>query len=344
MQELSPGWISEVIEPDAPFLEVGLDSLVLTQAAMAVSKRFGVKVTLPTAPRGALHCRGRWPSAWTSSTLRPRQSRNPSVARRACVGHPGSWRRRIPRQPPRPWRSRHSDVERRCLARRARARTAVGGDEAAARPCWSVRAPPALRQLPRRASAGIPAPDRRKPPSSSERFRCRRPRAAKASSESTAEARIGAWKAPDKQRLGGLGAEREGAPAARSCERYIAAHAGLQGVHGEASAAPVRPARGVGFPEDLEGGGLPDRVSARSSGSKIWDVDGNEYVDMVMGFGTTYFGHSPEWIHDAIREPSSAAGSRSGRRTSSCRIGRGAHQWSSSGCPASASATRVPRR
>jgi glutamate-1-semialdehyde aminotransferase len=33
-------------------------------------------------------------------------------------------------------------------------------------------------------------------------------------------------------------------------------------------------------------------VVERSSGSKLWDVDGNEYVDLVNGFGLNLFGHS----------------------------------------------------
>ncbi len=42
-------------------------------------------------------------------------------------------------------------------------------------------------------------------------------------------------------------------------------------------------------------------VSARSKGSKIWDLDGQEYVDITMGFGTYFFGHSPDWIMDALK-------------------------------------------
>lgn len=42
-------------------------------------------------------------------------------------------------------------------------------------------------------------------------------------------------------------------------------------------------------------------VSARSKGSKIWDLDGHEYVDITMGFGTYFFGHSPDWIMDALK-------------------------------------------
>jgi len=43
-------------------------------------------------------------------------------------------------------------------------------------------------------------------------------------------------------------------------------------------------------------------VSERSKGSKIWDIDGNEYVDITMGFGTYFFGHSPDWLVEAIEK------------------------------------------
>ncbi|MGP6156223.1 MAG: amino acid adenylation domain-containing protein [Vulcanimicrobiaceae bacterium] len=40
----------------------------------------------------------------------------------------------------------------------------------------------------------------------------------------------------------------------------------------------------------------------RAHGSKIWDVDGNEYVDVVNGFGQTFFGHAPDFVVDAVGE------------------------------------------
>lgn len=40
----------------------------------------------------------------------------------------------------------------------------------------------------------------------------------------------------------------------------------------------------------------------RSSGSKIWDVDGNEYLDFSMGYGVNLFGHNPPFIQQAISE------------------------------------------
>ena len=41
-------------------------------------------------------------------------------------------------------------------------------------------------------------------------------------------------------------------------------------------------------------------VVARSSGSRLWDVDGNEYVDLVNGFGMNLFGHSPRFVTAAL--------------------------------------------
>ncbi|MFM1945691.1 MAG: hypothetical protein RI897_4673, partial [Verrucomicrobiota bacterium] len=43
-------------------------------------------------------------------------------------------------------------------------------------------------------------------------------------------------------------------------------------------------------------------VSARSKGARIWDVDGNEWVDVTMGFGVALLGHSPEFITEAVKE------------------------------------------
>ena len=42
-------------------------------------------------------------------------------------------------------------------------------------------------------------------------------------------------------------------------------------------------------------------VSARSSQSRFWDADGNEFVDLSMGFGVHLFGHNPPFILEALR-------------------------------------------
>ncbi len=39
-----------------------------------------------------------------------------------------------------------------------------------------------------------------------------------------------------------------------------------------------------------------------AKGSKTWDIDGNEYVDITMGFGVNLFGHNPDFVKQALME------------------------------------------
>jgi len=41
-------------------------------------------------------------------------------------------------------------------------------------------------------------------------------------------------------------------------------------------------------------------VVTRSSGSRLWDLDGNEYIDVTMGFGVNFFGHNDPLLNEAI--------------------------------------------
>lgn len=41
-------------------------------------------------------------------------------------------------------------------------------------------------------------------------------------------------------------------------------------------------------------------VGERAQGSRFWDVDGNEYVDITMGFGVLLFGHDPLFVNEAL--------------------------------------------
>ena len=42
-------------------------------------------------------------------------------------------------------------------------------------------------------------------------------------------------------------------------------------------------------------------VIERSKGARLWDLDGNEYVDALSGFGMNLFGWQPDFVIDAIR-------------------------------------------
>ncbi|TCC97253.1 polyketide synthase [Pedobacter hiemivivus] len=43
-------------------------------------------------------------------------------------------------------------------------------------------------------------------------------------------------------------------------------------------------------------------VINKSSGSKLWDIDGNEYIDALNGFGSNMLGYQPEVIKNAMHE------------------------------------------
>src|SRR2546422_1917446 len=57
--------------------------------------------------------------------------------------------------------------------------------------------------------------------------------------------------------------------------------------------SPVRAFRAVG--------GEPFFVE-RARGAKIWDVDGNEYIDYIGSWGAAILGHAPKVVVDAVRE------------------------------------------
>jgi glutamate-1-semialdehyde 2,1-aminomutase len=57
--------------------------------------------------------------------------------------------------------------------------------------------------------------------------------------------------------------------------------------------SPVRAFRGVG--------GTPPFIR-RASGSRIFDEDGNEYIDYVGSWGPMICGHRPDFVIDALRE------------------------------------------
>ena len=55
--------------------------------------------------------------------------------------------------------------------------------------------------------------------------------------------------------------------------------------------SPVRAFRGVG--------GDPF-VAARGEGARVWDADGNEYIDYVLSWGPLVLGHAPRAVLDAL--------------------------------------------
>ena len=43
-------------------------------------------------------------------------------------------------------------------------------------------------------------------------------------------------------------------------------------------------------------------VIEKSKGNRLWDLDGNEYIDVLSGFGSCFFGHQPDFVKEALHK------------------------------------------
>ena len=48
--------------------------------------------------------------------------------------------------------------------------------------------------------------------------------------------------------------------------------------------------------------GVSPVYAERAKGARIWDVDGNEYIDWVSGIGAIILGYCDPVVDDAVRE------------------------------------------
>jgi glutamate-1-semialdehyde 2,1-aminomutase len=53
-------------------------------------------------------------------------------------------------------------------------------------------------------------------------------------------------------------------------------------------------------------------VATRGEGCRVWDVDGNEYLDLNMAYGPLLFGHCPQHVIEAVTRQISQFGSQLG--------------------------------
>ncbi len=74
-------------------------------------------------------------------------------------------------------------------------------------------------------------------------------------------------------------------------------------------------------------------VAARGQGSRVWDVDGNEYIDLNMAYGPLVLGHCPEPVIRAVTDQISIAAANSAfrpksRSASPRRLKNSSRAWS----------------
>jgi glutamate-1-semialdehyde 2,1-aminomutase len=80
--------------------------------------------------------------------------------------------------------------------------------------------------------------------------------------------------------------------AATAVSRYAASEAGMTRARRTLAGGVATAMRAAQLPTPL--------VMSHGAGSRIWDLDGNEYVDYVLGFGPLLLGHSPPAVVAAV--------------------------------------------
>jgi len=288
--------------PSAGFLELGLDSLFLTQASTAIQKQFGAKIPV----RALLEdCSTIATLAARLDPLLPAAPTSPASESAAAVAS-----------------SMASDTVPAIAPAPAVAMTADGGPDASADPgslaaIFAQQLAIITRQLEilggKRVlptSAGADDPERLAAIATTTNVE---PEVSLPAANGSAGAQASAAQ-PDPQPVAAFGPYRPPAKALagditplqeRNLADFIARYNGR--TPGSKRAADANrphlsdPRSAAGFRSAWKEMVYPI-VSVRSAGAKLWDVDGNEYVDVTNGFGMTFFGHNPDFVRDAVKK------------------------------------------
>ena len=293
LQKLSGLALNE-ISPNASFLEMGFDSLFLTQASLRFKSEFKVKITF----------RQLFEEAPTLSTLAdyidrklpaeafPAPATATPVANAAPVSQSPQLLTPFVSQPGRPVPAQAlpndaSILERvvqeqlRIMAEQLRL---LGGAPTSAAPVYSpgevvAWAPPT--QLP--AASSVPLLHE---PSSTQ-------------AHSDAPIHFGPFHGIDKAHEGLTPHQQQHLDAL--IERYTRRTQGSKQLTEAQRQRLADPRAVTGFRKTWKE--LVYQIATvRSEGSRVWDVDGNEYVDVTSSFGISLFGFSPKFVNDAIHE------------------------------------------
>lgn len=275
-------------ETGASFLELGFDSLLLTQAAQGLQTTFGVQIRfrqllddLPSVDEVTRHIAASRPQ----EVARPAaavQAAEPAAPPAAPAPAPAFAAPAL--APPRASGSgldalmrEQLDVMARLMERQLQAlsgQAAAPVVEAAAPAAQAVPVPapaapprPAVASVPETGSAAAASPARFKP-----------------------LIRTGSEALSAAQR----------AHIAQLTSRYVARTATSKRLADEHRPVLADPRTVSGFAADWKEMVYPI-VAARAKGARIWDVDGNAYIDLVNGYGQTAFGHAPDFVVEAVK-------------------------------------------
>jgi acyl transferase domain-containing protein len=295
------------LDAATPFLELGLDSLLLTQASTAMQKAFGVKVTfrqlledlstlealatrlVQTLPPTTQPVEPPADSVPMSPALNVSQEPAPQLQIKPSSGQPseplgvpeaegqepGALERLFAQQLA--LMSRQLDL----LQNRPRVLAAEPSQNGASKSLASAHITAPARQQLRSSAVIVPSRPAAAANTQSQAFGPYKPVHSKSSTHSLTPRQ--------QQHLDAL--------ISRYTERTQ-----------ESKRLTAQHRRHLADPRSVAGFRLPWKemvyplVTTRSAGAKLWDVDGNEYIDLTNGFGSILFGHRPAFVTTAIEE------------------------------------------
>lgn len=177
-------------------------------------------------------------------------------------------------------------------------------------PTAQVAAPavaPTAPQLPAAGTASLPAPPAAHPPLGSSQNGTTPPIAPATAESATAASagkpkfeRFGPYKPVRKSASGGL-TDQQQQSLDGFMKRFIAKTRSSR-EHAQKHRAHFADPRGVAGYRRVWKAIVYQISVERSGGSKLWDIDGNEYIDIAMGFGLNLFGQSPDFVTAALHE------------------------------------------
>jgi amino acid adenylation domain-containing protein len=265
---------AEQISPAATFLESGFDSLLLTQASQQLHKQFGIRIAFrqllgdQSTPQAL--------AAYLDAQLPPEAA---PLAPSAAV----------------------AEVTRAATAApapTAGAPSAGPATDAGALERMAEQLRVMSQQLAMLRSETAPSVPVAAPTKLSERTAA--PAAMEGSVDKPAFKPFGPYKPIDKARAGAL-SERSQKYLSLFIDRYTRRTPKSKRLAQEHRDHFADPRVVAGFRLDWKEIVYPI-VASGSKGSRVFDVDGNEYVDMLMGFGLNLFGHSPDFVTAAVSE------------------------------------------
>ncbi|RJQ48582.1 MAG: aminotransferase class III-fold pyridoxal phosphate-dependent enzyme [Desulfobacteraceae bacterium] len=285
-------------DPDGSLFDLGFDSLLLTQASAALKNRFGVKVSFrellesfTTLNDLAAHLGTKLPN---EEIPPPAKTQSPvSAVPVASIAHPsrvGSWVPSSPVHIPPGNGSQHPS-----------------GNGASANILEGVMSAQLMvmqQQLallqnspyePMESNGSAEVVDFSAPAETVEAIA---PPASEAAA-APAPAAHGPFRQLDKGTKGGL-TERQEAHLAWLTGRYVARTVKSKEYTQRYREHFADPRAVAGFKLQWKELVYPI-VSTRSSGAYIWDLDGNRWVDVTLGFGVGLLGHSPPFVTEALR-------------------------------------------